>query len=272
MKSQKLWVKSIREVIPGEEKIMKKLLLVSALCAMGTQVLAEDIYMSKECPGGGSKELSGVYDTQSGDFELTAELKDCGLRRGMVNGTHISKGNFSMENALLGATAKVNVTIESDLKIQGKHKDVSYKCSKEISGDYDIANNSLNGKMTSNCNQEGKMHFPLLELLSGEESELENESGESKPENEPNSKPERPEIPEHANNSEQAENAPNRPPHSGPKPNPACDHSNGKSKKCEKAEFEHEPEEEFEDGQEVDDERNDSSDQINNPAVPVDFS
>jgi len=36
----------------------------------------EDISFEKECPSGGSKSVSGIYDSTSGDFELSTEIKD----------------------------------------------------------------------------------------------------------------------------------------------------------------------------------------------------
>lgn len=154
---------------------MKRIMLGLLISTMFTAANAEDIAYEKECPNGGSRQVAGSYDSISGDFKLTTEIKDCGRDDEVINGTHIAEGSFSVENSIFSPSATVTAVVSSDLTISNEEGTLSFQCSKTIDGSYDMTSFTLDGSIESDCKQTGQVTIPILDLLSGVDSEEEME-------------------------------------------------------------------------------------------------
>jgi len=134
---------------------------------------ANDISYVKDCADGGTRSVAGSYDSVSGDFKLVTEIKDCSRHDKVTNGTHIAEGNFTIANSIFEPMANVDATITSDLTVTSEQDSAEFNCTKTINGTYDMATNTLDGSIKSDCTHNGKVTIPILDLFSGEDSDEE---------------------------------------------------------------------------------------------------
>jgi len=161
---------------------MKKIILGILLASTSSISFAEDIAYEKECPDGGSRQVSGSYDSASGDFKLVTEIIECARYDEISNGTHIAEGNFLVANSIFEPMANIEAVIISDISVTHKEETINFSCTKNINGSYDMTTNTLDGEIKSDCTHNGKVTIPILELLSGDEidEEMDNSTEENK--------------------------------------------------------------------------------------------
>ena len=127
---------------------------------------ADEINYEKQCPGGGTRVVTGDYDSDSGDFTLNTEVLNCVKRHHTVsNGSITSSGSFVPgDNGL----AVLSATVNSHITRERKGHTSTFVCEKTVSGNYDLETSIVDGTVSSSCERTGAIFAPILRLLSEE--------------------------------------------------------------------------------------------------------
>lgn len=149
---------------------MKKSFLI--LLLLGFSVAhADEINFQKDCHAGGSRTVTGDYNPDTGEFDLTTELSDCKIRkhRGSTrNGTVHSTGTL-IDNS--DGSATLNAEVISEITIQRGDHSATFNCAKMVSGNYNWETSITDGTVNSTCERTGEFYSPILKLLTNDEED-----------------------------------------------------------------------------------------------------